>query len=846
MQIKKWYILIIILLYVNLPGYTQNNQGQALEQLLTQLENQFDVKFSYGVKTIADFKVPSNLKFSTLNEALIFLNTKTSFEAIALDERYITISPSKKNISLCGVVTDSETGEILPGASISLSKNQGSIANNNGAFSIVTETVNLNISISFIGYKTSTIPVKELVSTTGNCLNIPLTPEKINLEEIVITRFLTRGLQRSQDDKLIINSKKFGILPGLTDPDVLQTIQVLPGIESIDESLNNINVRGGTQDENLMLWDDIVMYHSGHFFGLISAYNPNLTERVEVGKNGTSSEYSGGVSATVSMFTSDKIDKNLTGSVGLNALSTDAFLQIPLSDKLAFQFSGRRSLTDQLQTPTYKAYYKRSFQDSEINNQQETTNPNQQTSSDFSFYDYSGKMLYNFNDKQKIRLSFIKISNDLFYEETTTEENIPAKQSQLSQKNLAFGVNLSSTWSNAYTTYINAYYTKYNIDSEEFETASQQQLDQENEVLETSIKYKGTLLLSPQLSWLHGYQFIETGIRNVTRVNQPLFNQRQKNVLRSHSIFNDLSLEYKGLFLRSGVRVSYFEKFKKLRIEPRINARQKFANYFSVKLQGEFKYQTATQIIDFENDFLGVENRRWILANDNDIPLIRSKQLSLGFDYNHRGWLIDITGFYKRVSGITASNQGFQNQFQFIKTSGSYTANGIEVILNKNLSNASAWLTYTFSQNDYTFEKLSPASFPNNTDIRHSFTLATNYAIFKNLKIAAGATYRSGRPYTKPIEPETLPAGNNYSVVNYGLPNAENLDDFFRLDASLAYEFKWQKVMSKFTVGVLNILDTQNTIQQYYEVNPENRQETLAIVNTSLGITPNASLRINF
>jgi hypothetical protein len=68
------------------------------------------------------------------------------------------------------------------------------------------------------------------------------------------------------------------------EPDILQSIQALPGVESTNESIANINVRGGTNDQNLMIWDNIKMYHSGHFFGLISAYNPNLTDKVIVKK----------------------------------------------------------------------------------------------------------------------------------------------------------------------------------------------------------------------------------------------------------------------------------------------------------------------------------------------------------------------------------------------------------------------------------------------------------------------------------------------------------------------------------------------------------------------------------
>ena len=39
------------------------------------------------------------------------------------------------------------------------------------------------------------------------------------------------------------------------------------------------------------------------------------------------------------------------------------------------------------------------------------------------------------------------------------------------------------------------------------------------------------------------------------------------------------------------------------------------------------KSQTTTQIIDFQNDFLGVEKRRWVMANNDDIPVITSQQL---------------------------------------------------------------------------------------------------------------------------------------------------------------------------------------------------------------------------
>jgi hypothetical protein len=46
----------------------------------------------------------------------------------------------------------------------------------------------------------------------------------------------------------------------------------------------------------------------------------------------------------------------------------------------------------------------------------------------------------------------------------------------------------------------------------------------------------------------------------------------------------------------------------------------------------EFKNQTTTQIIDFEDDFLGVEKRRWVLVNNEDIPIATSKTKLFGIE----------------------------------------------------------------------------------------------------------------------------------------------------------------------------------------------------------------------
>ncbi|WP_233244083.1 TonB-dependent receptor domain-containing protein [Tamlana fucoidanivorans] len=315
----------------------------------------------------------------------------------------------------------------------------------------------------------------------------------------------------------------------------------------------------------------------------------------------------------------------------------------------------------------------------------------------------------------------------------------------------------------------------------------------------------------------------------------------------SQALFSELEFNNQETYARLDIRANYFQKFNAFILEPRLNIRQKLSHLFAVKLQGEFKNQSVTQIIDFQDDFLGVENRRWILANTKNVPISKSKQASLGFEYNHRNWILDVEGYYKVVNGITLSNEGFYNNFQYLKASGRYKVKGLEFLVNKTASHYSTWLSYTYSVNDYEFKILNPPVFPNNMDIRHSVSLAFNYNILEPLEISLGGIWRSGKPYTKPVEGhETIQNGNDI-VVNYGDPNRDNLEDFMRLDASLNYGFNLSKGMiSSVRVGVINILNRKNVINTYYEVNPEDSSSAIAIENKSLGLTPNVSFRCHF
>jgi hypothetical protein len=386
---NKIQSLILSFLLITSVAFTQNSTDKiALSSLLINLEKNYDIKFSFSDTDVKNIFIEAPKPRISIDELLSFLNEKTFLHFKTLDNRYVTVSFLNKSISICATVLDANSLTPLNLASVKVNDfKTGTTTNNEGVFFLQNIPVQATLSISFISYKTLEISAKDLFSVP--CKQLFLVEEIEQLSEISMPKLLTSGLQKNVDGSTVLNTEKFGILPGLIEPDILQTIKILPGIESVNESVSNINVRGGTNDQNLMLWDGIKMYHSGHFFGLISAYNPYLTKKVSVTKNGTSSAFSDGVSSTINMETDNIITNEFSGGAGFNLLSADVFLQVPIKENLELHISGRRSFTDFVNTPTYNNYFSRSFQDNSI-----SSNNINNAESNFYFYDYSFKVWY--------------------------------------------------------------------------------------------------------------------------------------------------------------------------------------------------------------------------------------------------------------------------------------------------------------------------------------------------------------------------------------------------------------------------------------------------------------------
>ena len=830
----KFYLFLFLCFFQITKSQGQNSEQRIpVSEVLEQIAKVHAITFNYESSLLEGVAVLPVSEDWSLSKKIKNLEKQTHLVFESVSDLVYTVS---KTIRLCGYIKGSELQDPLTGATIK-SKFAYAVTDENGYFEIELKYKTEQLTIRHIGFKTIERQIRYF--NLEECSTITMLVQQEVISPVLIETYLVKGIDKKQDWSTAIDYKRFSLLPGLIESDVLQTVQALPGILSVDETVSNINIRGGSHDQNLILWDGIKMYQTGHFFGLISSFNPLMTQTASVIHNGSDVALTDGISGTIHMQTDKQIDSKFNGVFGVNFLNAELFSNIPIGTKSSLQIASRTSLDDIVRTPTYEVYFDRVTQNTEAeNNVSNVTNSNQE----FNFYDASLRWLYQPTDKDFIRLNFILINNDLGFNETAIVNGTSrTRRSNISQNSLGIGLNYERLWNETLSTTINVYNNEYKLDALNADVLNDQLQLQENIVSETSVKINN-FYQDNRWRFNLGYQFTETEVIDLNDIDLPRFVRRDEEVLRAHGAFaqawymgpnNDFSI-------RGGVRANYLTRFEKLIIEPRLSVRKSVGDHIEIEAQGEFKHQNTSQIVNFQNDFLGIEKRRWQLTDNDSIPIIRSKQASFGVMYKNKGWLLDAKGYYKTVDGITTQSQSFTTKYEFAKEKGAYDAYGLEFLCRKKFGNLNSWLSYSYINNSYTFETLEDMEFPSNFDITHAVTIGTTFSN-ASWDISAGLNYRTGTPTSIPIN------GNKIldDDVNFDKANNERLVDYLRIDASAIYKFKISKTLrSEIGASIWNISNRENAINNYYRV--DESEVVNEFSRFSLGLTTNAVVRIYF
>jgi len=839
-MMSKKHLFSSLFLFFFMLSYAQQEEGALpLKTILEKIEIQNNIKFNYIVEEVIVVTIIPPKTTLPLFEKLKYIESKTGLKIKKINSTYYSVFNNQKlDKPLCGTLVDIETKLPVESATIKIQNTDITVfSDEKGYFEIPIITPN-SIEISHINFEKKVVPFKELY--VSDCPKIELKMVVLKLDQVLTKHYLTTGIYKKNDGSIEIKPAKFGILPGLIETDLLQTMQQIPGINSVDETVSNINVRGGTHDQNLFLWNGIRMFQTGHFFGLISAFNPSLAQTISVTKNGTSAFFGESVSSLIDISSHSKSIEKTSSSISSNLISAEFYTRIKATKKAALTISGRRSLTDFFSTPTYRNYRNRVFQNTVVTNLNSNQTIDINTREKFFFYDFTTQYLQKIGTKNELSADIIIIKNSLFLTQSISEAK---KNSNLGQENLGVTLNWTTNWNKDNSTQFRFYVSKYSLVSKNEVVQSNQILDQENKVLDLGFQIRNSHQISQSFTFNNGYQFNEIGVTNFDKINLPSFYRKTVQVLRSHSFIGEgiFESENKNTFAKIGLRGTYFDTFEILLLEPSIQFSQALNENLHLEILAEQKNQTLSQIIDLQQDFLGIEKRRWTLANDTTHPIQKSKQFSFGLTYKKNNWLITLDNFYKKITGISTSNQGFQNQFEFVKTNGDYQVLGSEFLIQKNFGKFYTWISYSYNDNKYFFDALQPAEFINNYQLRHAVSWAGIYE-WNSIKFALGSKWHTGKPITTP-QSTTL---NSDNQIVYNSPNNSKLKDFLQLNFSASKDWKISDKMGfKTNISLLNILNTNNSINRSYRIN--NSENTIESLNTyALGLTPNINMKLSF
>lgn len=838
MRVIVLYVFIVLgCLYTSSFFAQKNEQKIDLVTFLKHIENQYNVTFSYADEKLKNIILPTPKNIASLEASLTYLETKTPFLFITQADKSVLVIPKNNLHTLCILVYDLITNELVKNASVKYNYTIH-MPNEEGQFYMTSEKEKIDIQVNADGYlsKTFTVNIKQ----DKPCIALYLNPNYELLEEVFLTNLLTKGIQKIASGGLEINYKEFGLLPGLVEPDVLQSLQALPGITSRGESVSYLNVRGGTHDQNLFLWDGIKMYNTSHFFGMISAFNPYMTQKVSLIKNGTSAKYGDGVSSLIDMKTSNTIANKVKAEVGVNLINVDAIVEVPITKKSSFEFSSRQSVNSLWESPTYNSYFDKVFQNTEVTN---FPSPSEQQNDEFNFFDTSLSYKNRISKNDYIKTNLFYSEDEFALNRFELENNqVNTRSSNLEQTNFAGGIFYERHWNYSTTSQFQFHSSQYNQNAQNINLINQQSLKQINEVREIGFRLNLQTQFNSTLGLEVGYQLNETAVVNSETVNDPEFFSEIRNSIMVQSIYSQINYKSTNqlLNINLGGRLNRFSKFDKIRFEPRFNLSYQFIPDLFLEVLAEQKSQVSSQRIDLQTDFLGVENRRWVLSNPENRPIIESQQVSAGLNFIQSSWFINADFYYKKVDGITTRSQGFQNQFEFAETHGSYDVLGMDFLINKNFDPISGWVSYSWSDNNYQFDELTPSSFRNNLDLRHVITSGLSYEK-NNFKISTGFNWHSGAVNTLPSENQPqLP-----QEIQFEEPNSRRLDDYFRLDISSTFTFQLgEKIKAITGISFLNVLNSNNIYNEFYSIGAN---ESIHIFQQNgLSFTPNFMFRLRF
>jgi hypothetical protein len=252
-----------------------------------------------------------------------------------------------QSFTLSGYVKDASNGEELIGATVYVDEiRSGTVSNTYGFYSISLKKGKYHIKVAYLGFQPIEFEVDLNESTSKN---FQMKSDDNVLGDVDVTAERKdrniKSVEMSVNKLPIQTIMKIPALMG--EVDVLRTVQMLPGVQTVGEGSVGFYVRGGNVDQNLVLLDEATVYNASHMMGFFSVFNQDVIKDVTLYKGGIPSVYGGRLSSILDIRMKEGNKKKFSGAGGIGILSSRLTLEGPIiKDKASFIVSGRRTYFD--------------------------------------------------------------------------------------------------------------------------------------------------------------------------------------------------------------------------------------------------------------------------------------------------------------------------------------------------------------------------------------------------------------------------------------------------------------------------------------------------------------------
>lgn len=754
---------------------------------------------------------------------------------IGLENRVFEIgdklAPSLQNeVILNGFITDGKTGENVVAANVAVEKSSINVLTDQyGYFSLSLPKGRYVIDIQSLGMKDT----KRQVQLYGDGkLNIDMQSQILTIRNVVISSQKISNVKGTQMGLQKIDIKTIKQVPVVFgEADILRVITTLPGVKTVGEASTGLNVRGGSTDQNLILFNDATIYNPSHFFGMFSAFNPELVKDVELYKSSIPARYGGRLSSVLNINTREGNKKKLSGGAGIGLLTSRINLEGPvINDKTSFIIGARTTYANWLLNilPDQYKNSKAGFYDLNLNLTHELNKKNT-----FYFTGYLSKDRFNLNSDTVYGYSNTNLSlkwKHIFNNKVssvvaggTDQYSYNISSNRLPLNAYKMGFDIHQTYFKAHFNYylnnkhtidfgLNTIYYKlnpgyFNPDGKS-SLVVPDQLDAE-QALESALyvndKYNVTAAFTLEGGIRYSvYNYLGPKTVNTYAPGLPITESNMTGTIAYE----------KGKFIKTYSGTEY-----------RFSARYALTDSFSIKAS----FNTQRQYIHMLSNTAAMAPTDIWKLSDPSIKPQYGEQVSLGLYKNFKSNTIEtsLEVYYKNMKDYLDYKSGanlvlnHHIETDVIATKG--MAYGVEFLIKKLTGKLNGWISYTWSrvllkQDDPLAGELINRGdyYPANYDKPHDITMIGNYRVSHRFSISLNATYSTGRPIT-------LPIGRFYFAgavrTLFADRNAYRIPDYFRADFSMNIDGNHkinQLTHNSWTIGVYNLTGRRNPYSVYY------------------------------